>query len=613
MEVVKLLIARGADVNAKRGGFGLTPLFFAATGLRGMDLSNWPLFYIGERPRSHFPLGGRRRINPSPDAQEIMKLLLHHGADVSARERSCGLVPLHYAIYGGQPGTVETLLRHGADVNAEGHVPAGTQRYITPLHLAAHFGDLETCRLLIERDADVNLRMPAKDGLVTVGPLQSPLHHAASSGNAKLVELLMEQGANVNALNSSNETPLHRAARRGATSAVKALLSRGAEANIANAYGQTPLHHAVQEEDRASVELLLSYGADANPENRRGETPTSIAMENGSAGIVRLLAAHLDEVTLHSAASMGDMEGMAALLDSGVEINHVDAKGRIALNYAIRAAQVKAVRWLLTEGADPNRPDRGFESPLLVASNIGRDVTSPSDPNEIDRSNSLRLRQKQIMTLLLRRGAAESASLGIASETVRTQAKKVADLIVEADLGVGAKWPLLHTAAWRGQRDVVVELLELGADIHATDDEGGTALHAALQIGWTDYQHSNHYPRLDVLELLLERGANVNALTIRRVTPLHGAASQASVNAVALLIKLGADVNAVDEANRTPLHEAAEQWNSADIMPLLIGQGADPNALDENGNSPLLLLLSPLLLDREEDVGASGVSPGVSL
>jgi len=93
--------------------------------------------------------------------------------------------------------------------------------------------------------------------------------------------------------------------------------------------------------------------------------------------------------------------------------------------------------------------------------------------------------------------------------------------------------------------------------------------------------------RMRVLNILLARGADVNAHGFLGGTPLHIAASQGYTNAVGLLLDHGADVNARSDSRGTPLHEAAQQGRLAAVN-LLLELGADVNARS-NYNTPLSL------------------------
>jgi hypothetical protein len=143
----------------------------------------------------------------------------------------------------------------------------------------------------------------------------------------------------------------------------------------------------------------------------------------------------------------------------------------------------------------------------------------------------------------------------------------------------------LHAAAKGGQVEMVELLLARGAEVDATTSNGDTALH---QIGEDIHVVDDTYSprRVAIANLLLARGANANARTSGRRTPLHTQADDADV--VALLIEHGAEPRAVDAEGRTPLHSAASRVvDASKVVQLLIKHGADPNARDRHGNTPL--------------------------
>ena len=77
---------------------------------------------------------------------------------------------------------------------------------------------------------------------------------------------------------------------------------------------------------------------------------------------------------------------------------------------------------------------------------------------------------------------------------------------------------------------------------------------------------------VDILQLLLNHGASVNAVDSFGYTPLHAAARQGHVDILQLLLNHGASVNAVDNFGGTPLHYAAREGH-VDILQLLLSHG----------------------------------------
>lgn len=116
----------------------------------------------------------------------------------------------------------------------------------------------------------------------------------------------------------------------------------------------------------------------------------------------------------------------------------------------------------------------------------------------------------------------------------------------------------LYLAAWKGNRDAVVFLLERQADLSVADPLGLTPLHAAASNG-----HG------EVLVLLLDAGADPNAVSKDNgQTPLHRAAAQGRKAAVETLLARGARKDAVDSSGKTPaqLAEYYQQNDWQDVM-----------------------------------------------
>jgi len=88
------------------------------------------------------------------------------------------------------------------------------------------------------------------------------------------------------------------------------------------------------------------------------------------------------------------------------------------------------------------------------------------------------------------------------------------------------------------------------------------------------------------MEMLLERGANVNSADDKGFTALHFAAAANAVKPTQMLIDRGADVNAATEKGHTPIFTAAEQHNTA-VALILMDNGADMTLEDENENGPV--------------------------
>jgi ankyrin repeat protein len=130
----------------------------------------------------------------------------------------------------------------------------------------------------------------------------------------------------------------------------------------------------------------------------------------------------------------------------------------------------------------------------------------------------------------------------------------------------------LHEAVKFSQKEKVELLIAKGADIEAKDSLGMTPLHWAFIMGKNN----------DIIEVLIAKGANINARLNNGKTLLH----DTRLDDAKLLIAMGADVNATDRDGKTPLHVAAF-WGRREMAELLIANGANVNAKDNDGRTPL--------------------------
>ena len=146
--------------------------------------------------------------------------------------------------------------------------------------------------------------------------------------------------------------------------------------------------------------------------------------------------------------------------------------------------------------------------------------------------------------------------------------------ILGINIGKDGRTPLDY-ASTSGPLDVVSLLIEKGADINRKDIYRQTLLLSALSRG-----------KQKVAALLIEKGADINAKDKGGRTPLHYASAFSPLDVVSLLIEKGADVNARDSHyGQTPLHLAIE-GRSPEVASFLIEKGADVNSKDLYGEPP---------------------------
>ena len=134
----------------------------------------------------------------------------------------------------------------------------------------------------------------------------------------------------------------------------------------------------------------------------------------------------------------------------------------------------------------------------------------------------------------------------------------------------------LITAVKEGNHELVQSLIQAGADVNVTCEFGGTPLMYA-----TGNVHNS------CVSILLEAGASVNMSDVNGFTALHVAAWAGNNSVLNTILEAGADVNITDNKGTTPLIVATWEGNST-CMKVLIAEGADVNASEIDGITPLM-------------------------
>lgn len=225
----------------------------------------------------------------------VLQTLIDHGANVNALD-CANKTPLHFAIESQHDDIIAILLCHPAldlkirDKNGNtsfatalivrNHKAAQSilerlpnaaeqmdQRGRNFLHIAIMKDDLESVLFLLAIQVDVNSRVHD----VNQTP---PLHLAASSKNEMLIRNLILAGARTNDKDATSKTALHVAAERGNLPAVSALLQNGADYDARDSDDNNALHIAVRESHLSVVrELLTESGINAEAINLKGRNP----------------------------------------------------------------------------------------------------------------------------------------------------------------------------------------------------------------------------------------------------------------------------------------------------------------------------------------------------
>jgi ankyrin repeat protein len=378
------------------------------------------------------------------------------------------------------------------------------------------------------------------------------------------------------------DSRLAEAASRRDAGVLRTLLSQKVDVNAPDAQGTPALHWAVRVDDLDLVRLLLAAGADAKLANRYGVTPLTLGVTNGNAAIIRvLLDAGADanavdpaaETMLMMASRVGVVDAVRVLLERGAVVDARDKTyQQTALMVAVRENHPDIVQVLIERGADVNAKTRTGATPGWVLPNSvpgfghGIGIVRGGLPPRGSRQPI----PGSLSPLLY---AARDGRLDAAKQLVAAKAN-----IEQAD--ANGITPLL-TAIVNNRVDVARFLIEKGADIQATDWYGRTPLWAAVETRNMDVDNAtfansiDREPMLDVIRILLERGAKVN-VRMKEVPPIRRA-----------FLRVTGSLSWVDFTGQTPFLTAALAADTT-VMRLLLKYGADPNIGTYEGTTPLM-------------------------
>lgn len=341
------------------------------------------------------------------------------------------------------------------------------------------------------------------------------------------------------------------------------------------------------------IEILFDIAKNLGPRNLSFLIRTSLYFESILTPELHQLALVQKDVSIHLprffrprdipilcwAAAIGNYPLACFLVNNGVDINARDGvQDGTPLHYAARAfepsdSNMKIMDLLLKNGADTKATDGEGNTPLHFAS-------------------------VHNIPTLLREG-----------------------VNIEALNGMGRT--RLHAAARRANSYQTVELLlNNGANVGARNPHNRyTPLHEAIE------SELDGQPSLEIITLLLDRGANIEASAEGGCTPFVLAIRRQPedaifVSLITLLLDRGANINVSDEHGMTPLLVAASEPRKKDLIPLLLERGANIEARDKERETVLHLGLAHgeldlgllnLLLDRGANIEAQNKAGNTAL
>ncbi|XP_042907067.2 uncharacterized protein [Parasteatoda tepidariorum] len=490
---------------------------------------------------------------------EVIRNLLDRGENVDATTPE-NFTALHLAVQANQPEVVEILLGHGANVQMK----AGKNGE-TALHMAAGVLDGHKCaELIIKSGADVNARN--EDG-------ETPLHNAARHGQLKTVLQLLEDGAELDSLSKHGESVLHVAVKNCHHEIAKSVIYHKKSSvtelqlnnyiNQPNKKGETATHYASSvskdqihypTEDKDLIALILQNGGSVTTETKQNcETPIHYCCKAGNEDVLKEIIAGLPASKIQIACNKqsatgwspllyacdyGNSHVVQLLLQNGARVDVFDVEGRAGLHLGAEHGHADVIEILLNHKAFVNvRTKRGM-TPLHHAAAKGH---------------------TRVVKLLVEKYGAAIDGLTLSKQTA------------------------LHLAAEQGRFETCRMLIDMKADTNATDNRGQTPLLLAAENDHSEVVKLFLQIRPDLVTMASSSGITcghiaaakgsvavikglmkfdpklvTTARSKNNSTALHQAAQGGNAEVVQVLLEAGANPTDETDEGYTPLHIAAK-------------------------------------------------------
>ena len=530
--------------------------------------------------------------------QDMISILLKAGSNTNIRD-NYGDTSLHAAVYRNcTKKIIRAIITHGAEVNATNKLNS------TALMLASEKGNIDAMKVLLKAGAS-----PAITDVRGGTWLHSALCGHCST---EALQTIIDLGAEVNATNEQNCTALMLAAEKGNIDDMNVLLKAGANRAIKDADGYTWLHYAVSGDCNKDVlQAVIDLGVEINATNKQNCTALMLASKKGKIDAINVLlkaGANRDikdadgDTWLHYAVH-GDCskDVLQAVIGLDAEVNATNKQNCTALMLASKKGNTDAMNVLLKAGANSAVTDAYGNSWLQYA--ICGNCSTDALQTIIDLGAEVNATVEQNCTALML--AAEKGNIDDMNVLLKAGANRA---IKDAD---GYTW-LHYAVSGDCNKDVLQAVIDLGAEMNATNKHNCTALMLASKKGKIDAMNvllnagANraitdaygdtwlHYAvcgdcSKDVLQAIIDQGAEVNATNKQNCTALMLASNKGNINNINVLLKAGASRKIQDSGGNTWLHYAVWGECSTGVLQAIIDLGAEVNSTNKHNATALMV------------------------
>ncbi len=451
------------------------------------------------------------------------------------------------------------------------------------INSSAEEGDITSVRNFVNDGIDVNKK--DENGV-------TPLMMAVKSNNPELVSYLIEKGADVNAKDKDGYTPImYTKYSMLYAYAVKVQKEEGD-----NSGQYFPIEknwkYMKMDQDCEGKEFSYQYFPQSLYWTKKDVIKAWDELKNYKRNIYQIIS---------------------TLTEKGADLNILARDNDSVLNYAIYFHMFKITEFYLQNGADA---DTLFTNMVTKKTNIPEDwiicdysiLINPYIKKEKENYCKIQSACYEQVSFCL-----ENVNVNniYNNQTMMSSSIKNGDIEMfeelvkkhHADVNIQNKYketPVFYAIGWT-QIEILEKLIEYGADLNVVNIDGHTPLTAAL---------IKRRPNATVIKMLIDNGADVNfvvnndyseydGMSVMEIakerkikisvksTTIHSAAERGKTDSVKRFLKKGININQKDENGATPLMLAVKS-NNPELVAYLIEKGADVNAKDKDGYTPIM-------------------------